>query len=449
MLETLTSIFSNRELATGLWLFMFMGFVISQPGIRGALASVLRAILQFKLLVLFSTLAVWLSVGVLVLWQIGWWALDHLKLTILWYLFSGTVLLANSIQNQRDARFFRDAVTGQFKAVAALEFIVVFYSFAFWKEMVFLPFMTIIAVMQAMSETKAEYAPAKKLLDGILLIVGVALIVHFVLTASSDHGTLFNLATLREVTIPILYSLWALPVCYLWWCYARWEEARIQLNQKTYHSDDLRSYAGWQFLRSFFLRPVLLKRAVRQFNLLPAMARQDVQEIISKIRAYEAGRCKSRSVATQIGWCPYLAKRFLAAEGYETNDFHDSGFNGEWFAESQTTYLKEAGPFETLIYRIKGREELVKIVQINGSFNVDPTPDTGLAEMACLCASLIQAATANENMPSQIVVGFEDRADVKAEINHHCFKLKFMRYEDTNILDVEFTCAPKSILPSD
>lgn len=425
-----------------------MGFVVSQPSIRGALGSVLQALLQFKLLVLFSTLAVWLSVGVSALWQIGWWTLDHLKLTVLWYLFSGTVLLANSIQNQRDAGFFWDAAAGQFKAVAVLEFIAVFYSFAFWKEMVFLPFMTVVAVMQAMSETKAEYLPAKKLLDVIILIVGGVLIVHFVLTAIGDHGTLFNLATLREVSIPILYSLWALPICYLWWCYARWEEARILLNQKTYHSDDLRSYARWQFLRSFFLRPVLLKRAVRQFNLLPATARQDVQEIISQIRAYETDRLKPRSVATQMGWCPYFAEKFLATEGYATNDFHDSGCDGEWCAESQTTYLKEAGLFETLVYRIKGCEGLVKIIQIKGSFKIDPVPDAGLAQMECLCASLIHAATAHENIPGQIVVGFEDRADVSTEIDHHRFTLKFTRFEDANILDVEFTCVPRSILPS-
>jgi len=441
MLETLTSIFNNRELATGVWLMIGIVFLITQTNSRDALGHVLRAVFQFKLFVLFSSLAAWLLIGVLALWQIGWWTVDYLKLTILWYLFSGTVLLGNSIQSQRDFGFFKDMLTGQFKAVALLEFIVVFYSFAFWKEMFFLPLMTILSVTQVISETKEEYAPVKKLLDWLITIIGFGLIVHFVRSAINDYGTLFNLATLRDVTIPILYSLWAVPICYLWWCHARWEEARIQLNQKTYHSDDLRKFARNQFLYSLYFKPILLKRAVRQFNLLPATSQQDVQNIIFQVQSYEAGRRSPARVETQIGWCPYRAESFLSAEGYETNDFHDCGFDGEWLAESQTIYLKEVGLFETLIYRIKGVEGLVKTLQIKGSFKITPSPNSGLAEMESLCASLAQVATINHNMPSQILAGFENQTNVYETINHHHFTLKFSRYEDANILDVDFTCA--------
>lgn len=442
MFETLTSVFNNRELASGFWLVILLCFFLSQPSFRGALAGVVAALFQIKMVVLFSTLVCWLLVGVVALWQIGWWTPDQLKLSIFWYLFSGTVLLVRSLQNQRDASFFKGVVADQFKAVAVLEFIVVFYSFAFWAEMIFLPFMAIIATMQAMSETKAEYARVKKILDGVLLVVGAVLIIHFVRNAISDHGTFLNLATLREVTIPILYTLWALPFCYLWWCLARWEEARFQLNMKTYHADDLRSYAKNAFLRSLFLRPALLKRAVRQFNSLPAKSRQDVRDIIAQVRAYEAGRRSAETVEANGGWSPYAAEKFLSAEGYETNDFHDSGFNGEWFAESQTTYLKGAGLFETLIYRIKGQEGVVSTLQIKGSFKIDPAPDAGLTQMADICLSLIRVATKNDNMPSQILDGFEDHQDAHEAVNNHRFALKYTRYEDANILDVEFICTP-------
>lgn len=442
MFETLSSVFSNRELASGFWMLILLCFVLSQPGIRGALGGVLLALFQIKIVVLFSTLACWLSVGVLALWQIGWWTPDQLKLSIFWYLFSGAILLVNSIQNQRDASFFSGAVADQFKAVAVLEFIVVFYSFAFWTEMIILPVVAIIATMQAMSETKAEYAAVKKILDSMLFVVVAFLIIHFVHNVIRDHGTLVNLATLREVTIPILYTLWALPFCYLWWCFARWEEARFQLNMKTYHADDLRSYAKDTFLRSLFLRPVLLKRAVRQFNSLPAKSRQDVLDIIAQVQAYETGRRNPETIEANSGWSPYAAEKFLSAEGYETNDFHDTGFDGEWFAESQTNYLKGAGPFDNLIYRIKGQEGVVNALQIKGSFKIDPAPDTGLTHMAGLCLSLIRVATDNDNMPSQIVDGFEDQQDALEADKHHRFALTFTRYEDANILDVEFTCAP-------
>lgn len=442
MVEIITSIFSNRELASGVWLLILLGFSLRQSSIRRALGGVAQALFQIKLVAVFSTLAFWLLICVFVLWQIGWWNSDQLKLTIFWYIFSGTVLSIKSIQNKGDTNFFKGIVTDQFKVVIVLEFLVVFYSFAFWKEMIFLPFITIMVTSRAFIEAKAEYAAVKKILDGILSLVVVGLIIHFVREVMSAQNTLINLSTLRELTTPILYTLWALPFCYLWWCFACWETAGKQLDCKTYHSEDLRSYAKKMLLRSLFLRPVLLKRAVRQFNLLPAKTQQDVRDIIAEVRAYEAGRIAPAVVEATSGWSPYAAEKFLAAEGYETNDFHDSGFDGEWFAESQITYFKDAGLFETMIYRIKGKKGVVKTLQIKGSFTINPVPNVGLAQMSGICMSLLNSATNNKKIPRKILDGFRDLQDAHEAYKCHYIALKFTQYEKTNFLDVEFTCTP-------
>ena len=438
MTDHIQSVFNNREIASGIWLVIFLVWLTIKADLKIALKEIGRALFFSPLILLFSGLAIRLALGVFFLKVIGWWTLGELKLTIFWFLISGTVLLGRSIQNNQSITLFRNNIRDQFKVIAVLEFVVVFYSFPLLHELWFVPVVTVLGLMLAMSETKSEYRTAQNLFSGIFAAVGIFLIYHFIQQTIADRGALFNWTTAREATLPILLSLWILPYCYLLSCYARWQEVRIGLNQKSYHDEGLRAHARRYMFWSLFLRPKLLQRAVRQFNMLPAKSEADLKAIVREVKEYEKRRGHPPVVTPSEGWSPYAAEAFLAMTDLQTGDFHDTGFDGEWVAESKTRFLDDAGLFETLVYRAKGLKDVVRSLQLKGCFNVAPIPNAAALQMSDAARSLVRNAIGLDQLPDELIVGFEKLRSVTCILQKHELRLDVSKVEEANILDIEF-----------
>lgn len=436
--------FNNREIAIGIWLGIITIFCVLKFNVFGNLKDLFKVFFCSVLLPIFVGLALWLVLGIVFLHWANWWGTSDLKSTVFWYLFSGAALLGRSIQSQKGQLLFSQFISDQFKIIAALELVVVFYSFSLLNELWFVPVLFVLGAMLVISEGKPEYAPVRKLLEWVLVGITIFLIYHFVMRTISDKGAFWNLGTARGVTIPIVLSIWVLPYCYVLRCYSRWQEALIQIDQKTYHSDSLRKYARKKFRWALFLRPVLLKRAVRQFNMLPAKTKSDIRDIIKQVRQYENDRPNPQSVPEDQGWCPYAVETFLRDEGFNTGDFHNSGFDDEWYAESDTKYLEDAGLFETLIYRAKGQEGVVKTLQLKGRFDIEPPPEAAIEQMENLAINLIKAATTLDTLPKCIKVGFDTTSNAHEQLSMYKLGLTFTLFDEANIMDAEFTISVKS-----
>jgi len=437
-------IFNNRETATGVWLSLIAIYCILKLDVLDAVYEISKLFFGSVLLVVFSGLALWLSLGVKFLYWINWWTISELKLTIYWYLFSGAVLLGHSIKDVTKTPLIGQMVRDQFRVVVLLEFVAVFYSFSLLTELLFVPAITILSAAHIYCKNRSEYESLRKPLE--LIFVGLAIVFtyNFIAQTIGNKGALWNLATTREVLLPVGLSIWVIPYCYLISCHSRWQEAIIQINQKTYHPENLRKYAHNRFRRSLFFHPTLLMRAVRQFNMLPAKTGADIDDIVTQVFEYENGKSDPVPVPVELGWCPYKSELFLENCDFKTGDFHNSGFDGEWFAESEAKYLEAAGLFETLIYRIQGFEGIIKTLTIKGSFKFDPTPEAGIKQMEKVAADLIKAATAQKTLPKSIKDGFLSARDTSEQLNMHELSLSFTHFDSSNILDVIFTVSTKN-----
>ena len=87
------------------------------------------------------------------------------------------------------------------------------------------------------------------------------------------------------------------------------------------------------------IRPWLLQRATRQFQVMPAVTTNDVDQIVSEISAYERERENPPGVDENLGWGPYLACNFLKEEGLQTEDYHSGHEGREWWAASKHVEL--------------------------------------------------------------------------------------------------------------
>jgi hypothetical protein len=446
-MEWFSQSFNNREIASAIWLAIgavfFVPYLLPTADLKRLVFELLKALFQPRLVVLFGAYALWVTLGAYLLSLVGLWTAFELKNTIMWFLFSGAGLLARAIQHDGDASFFGEIIRDQFRILAVFEFVVVAYSFALWLELLLVPFVTLLTGLQFVAEREEKFAPVKRLIDGILLGIAVMAIWHFVASVMENTGTFFSLQTMRDVLLPILLSAFSIPIYYLTYCYSRWENAVIRIGLKTYQSDVLKEQAKATFCRNLFLQPVLLDRAVRQFQTLPAKNKPDLDEIVAEIRQYERLKASPPTVPAEKGWCPYKAEQFLTEQELETSDYHSTGFDEKWFAESSSKYISDTFPREKLTYSLHGKKGAANALKLRGSFQITPHPTTGLSALQDAAATLAKNAIGVEDLPGLIVSAIREASDAETFVDRHVLSVAASRFGEANILDMEFSIRPQ------
>lgn len=365
--------FNNREIAIGAWLFIAFILCLFRKELRNGIWGLLKAVVQIKLLILFGSLAVNTVALCWLFSQLGLWASDQLIPAILWYFFSGLAMTCRSLSAKEDERYFMSLLWDNLRIIEIFEFVVVAYSFSLLIEFFLVPIMVVVGLIIA--DTKNEYASVNKVFEWIVLAVVIGMLWKSVGTISAQPGTFFTLQTGRNFLLPFVFTIGSIPFFYFWFCYSHIENASIRIDFKTFQSDELKHYARKRFFFIFMVRPWLLQRAVRQFHNLPAKTNSDVDQIITDILLYERQSKNPPEVDETLGWCPYLARDFLKAEGLRTSDYH-SGYKGtEWWASSNNVILDDQVFPNTVVFYIEGLQALVTTLKLKAHFldNFDPT----------------------------------------------------------------------------
>ena len=327
-----------------------------------------------KLLMLFGSLGIYITGLCQSFHWFGLWAPDQIYSTLLWFLFSGIALSGRTILTEEDDQFFRKLIYDSCKMIVVFEFLIAEYSFSLPVELFLVPFMAFLGCLIVVAGSKEEYARAKKVLE-LIVLAAVAVFLWNSVTSIWEHpAAFFTTKTGRDSLLPILLTLGSIPFLYLLHCYSHLERAGIQIGLKAFQSDELKRYAKRRFYLNFIFRPRLLRRATRQFHILPAETNGDVDQIVADIRAYERHSRSPPEVNEDLGWSPYLARDFLKAEGLQTEDYHPAYRDREWRANSKDVDLDDQIFPNRVAFYIEGRRDLVTMLRLKASFRDDSDP---------------------------------------------------------------------------
>lgn len=363
--------FNNREIANGLWLLFIVIISISYSNIRKGFFGVVRAAFVIKLLIPFLLFCLNSAFIVWFLSILNLWALDQLIATILWVLLSGIPLMFKLPEEQDGRDYFKKQIRSSLRVFVIFEFIVVAYSFSLIVEFILVPVFFFIGGLIALAERDEKYYKTKVFLEWILALFVIVFAWYSVSNIISEPANFFTEKTARNFILPIYLAAGAIPFLYCLFCYMRIETAIIQIDQKNYQSDALKAYAKCRFILAFGWRPWLLKRATRQFHILPAEEKEDVKKIISSVLKYEREMKNPPFIDPKKGWSPYTAQAYLANAGFRLNDYHYSGYDEEWFAESNSIALDSSLLPNYAIFYIEGIEGTVKRLKLRGHFDYD------------------------------------------------------------------------------
>ena len=173
---------------------------------------------------LYVALIVWLF------YKVQFWNASLIKDTVLWLFTSAFILLMDIDKVNKNEYHFRKLLFDNLKLILVLEFIINLYTFSLWIEMILMPSLTIIFVMDAIAGLKEEHLPVKKLSEFILMIFGTCLIVFTIYKTYNDYQNLVIIDILRAFLLPPLLTFAYMPFLYLVALFMAYETLFMRLN---------------------------------------------------------------------------------------------------------------------------------------------------------------------------------------------------------------------------
>ncbi len=285
-MDNFIELFNNREKALFIWLIIFLIFTLLQKSIRSAFKNLLKTFFVVKIQVSLLMMLAYVFSLILLLREINLWGFYLLKDTIFWAFGTAFILMVNANKANKEEHYFRKLLLDNLKLILVLEFIVNLYTFNLWIELMFVPVLLLIVVMNAIAETEEKYAPAKKLTDGILMAFGLIVLAYSGLKIYTDFDNFASADNLRAFLLPIILTISFIPFLYLFALFIAYDMFFRRLSIFIPENKKLLRFTKWKIFATckFDLKKLnsLTKPFFRELTI--SSDKDDVLKIIDKLQ---------------------------------------------------------------------------------------------------------------------------------------------------------------------
>jgi hypothetical protein len=230
---------NSREDSILLWAVAILAYVTYKgPSIWLSFFGLTRLIFASKLTILFGSAALYSAAVVLLAKKLGLWHTTALKETIYWFVGIGVVLVGDATQATPNPDYAKKVVRRLLKVTLVIEFVVNLYVFPLAVEIVLVFLVLAFAGMQALAEHKPSSTDqtTRKVIDGVLIGIGVFLFASFAVRALSDLDAFLTRETAERFLVVPALTLAFIPFLYLVAWFSPWEQARLRKRWRTGNS---------------------------------------------------------------------------------------------------------------------------------------------------------------------------------------------------------------------
>jgi hypothetical protein len=276
-------VFDNRETALLIWLVVGCLATLLIPGVRREVPFLLKTLFSPVLVVPFLVAAGYVALVVFMLAQLGLWTTAVLDVTLFWFFGPGMAAFAGAGMKAGEPALTRTLLRKAIPWVLLVEFVANLYVFSLPVELLFVPCIASVVLLDAVAEMKPELAPARNLTSLVLGVFAVFLLVRAAVIIASDPAGFASSENALRFLVPILLSLGFLPFAYLLPVFALYSDAFARLDVMS--GDRARArFARRAMLRAFHLDRMKLARfagpGLRE--VARAADQQEVEEVIRR-----------------------------------------------------------------------------------------------------------------------------------------------------------------------
>lgn len=282
-LKLFVSSINNRELATYIWLFIFIIFIFSVQSIRKGLVDLLKIISSSNILFPIVIMATYIVLVIYLMYLVNFWNKTLAKDSIIWFIGVGVVMFFNANKATKDEYHFKEIVKENIKLTIIVEFIINLYVFSLPVELFILPFISLLVLMQVVSQHNEKYKVVEKFIINFLSIIGLIIIAHAIYKLCTDFYTFTTLENLRGFLFPIILTLAYIPFIYLLALYIIYEEFFIRIDNAYRHNTLMAKYAKWKVFRVGLLNLSKLRLITKELKIYILPTRRKFNTRISEI----------------------------------------------------------------------------------------------------------------------------------------------------------------------
>lgn len=233
---------NTKELAISIWIIISFIYMVRNKKVRQSLLQVIKCAFNYKFVIITMVLIVYNISAIILLNNFGFWNTYLIKDTVVWFLFSGLVIVFKSIDNNKNNNYFKNIILNNFKIVIFIQFILSEYTMSFLFEFISIPIFFFIGGASAIIENKSEYKDVKKLLMWIQNILFIVITYNSFKFAISDIRSLGTYNNLLKIIVPGVLSILSIVPAYLLALYSSYEKIFVRLNSYKGRSRGLSLY---------------------------------------------------------------------------------------------------------------------------------------------------------------------------------------------------------------
>jgi hypothetical protein len=231
-MKELFQIFSNREVALFLWIIIILGFLFSRKEVLKSFGHVIKAFFAKKIISFVILLLLYSFSLVLIFDKVNLWDNIFIKDFIFWFVTVAMVLFFK-MNDVKENVFFKSIIFESVKLTMFLEFIVNFYNFSFLTEVILTPIILMIGTMQSYAEVFAykysDYVRTGKVLKNLLSLIGFVFISYSIYMSFIKYSQLLTLTNYKSLILPPIFTLWILPLLYVFALAINYESLFIRI----------------------------------------------------------------------------------------------------------------------------------------------------------------------------------------------------------------------------
>ena len=226
------SILSTREWATIIWILIVLICILRNKKTRKSFLDVIKILFGKVLIKVWLITALYVFIISFVFSKTAIWDPIYIKDIVIWYLTAGIIFCFNAVSRESDERFILNVLKDNLKFTIIIEFIYSTFTFGLLVELLIIPIITILTIIDAITEHKKEYHTVHEFIQYIFVIIGIWLFYETFKIGLREYKELNILNTFVSFMIPIIYLILIMPLEYAIELYSKYETLLFRISFK-------------------------------------------------------------------------------------------------------------------------------------------------------------------------------------------------------------------------
>jgi len=222
--------FTNREIAIGVWLVVALALfivdrVLFNKKVRSSLFNLIKAFFNDKIITVLLISMIFIEIIILLLAIMNFWNISFLKDTLLWFLGTGLILLFSINKSRNDKFYFKNIIKDNFKFIIFLEFIKNSKVFNLSTELILQPIVFILVISIQFIKKKS----LKNNVNIFMSVFGLILLCVNLFYIFNGLNSFITIENLKAFLLPIILTTTFLLFLYFVVLYMNYEILNLKM----------------------------------------------------------------------------------------------------------------------------------------------------------------------------------------------------------------------------